>query len=387
MKISKLRFNVFLGALTAMSIALPQIASAQETFAAKTTIITACGKLFSIDSNAAGLSPERRAAIVQKNLDNALIAAKNRLPASVCVTMMNRNPVVTLDNFYIATADANSASRNNMTQLQLAHKWADSIKMCLADSAMVDKYIAMLTGRYPEQKVKEVSSVATSTDVAVLPWGTTLPVQLSADLLSDAMRLGDPVQAVLSTDIPLGPHFNTYLPAGTLALGHIDDATPFNCNDFAGKHAKTLNFYALQTPDGKQIPINGHIVGGANVWRYVSVNPIQANCCVEKKTEAHISNNQIAFGPNNTLNQVSTTTTTINAPLAQHGCIVGAWRGLPEDQMTQDGFHRLLLTPKTGLEIAAGEPMMLQLSSSSSVAVSTPAPADGIQVSSLSIGM
>jgi len=384
MNISKLGFSVFLGALTAMSIGLPQITNAQETIAAKTTIITACGKLFSIDSNAAHLSPERRAAIVQKNLDNALIAAKNRLPGAVCVTMMNRNPVVTLDNFYIVTADANSAKRNHMTQLQLAQKWADSIKMCLADAAMVDKYIAMLTGRYPQ--VKEVSSAATSTDVAVLPWGTTLPVQLSADLITDAMRLGDPVQAVLSTDVPLGPHFNTYLPAGTVALGQLDDATPFNCNDFAGKHALTFNFYALQTPDGKQIPINGHIVGGANVWRYVSVNPIKANCCAEKKTEAKITANQIAFGPANTINEVNTTTT-ISAPMAQKGCIVGAWRGLPEDQMTQEGFHRLLLTPKTGIEIAAGEPMMLQLSSSSSIAVSTPVEAAGTQVSSLGYGM
>ena len=383
MNISKLRFNVLLGALTALSIALPKVATAQETIVAKTTIITACGKLFSIDSNAAGLSPEQRAAIVQKNLDNALIAAKSRLPGAVCVKMINRNPVVTLDNFYIVTADANSAERNHMTQLQLAQKWADSIRMCLADSQMVNNYIAMLTGSYGK-KEKEISSAATSTDVAVMPWGSILPVQLSSDLLADAMRLGDPVQAVLSTDVPLGPHFNTYLPAGTIALGRLDDAAPFNCNNFAGKHALTLSFYALQTPDGKEIPINGHILGGANVWRYISVNPIQASCCLEKPM-AKITSKEIAFG-SDTMTEVKSSTT-CRGPLAQKGTIVGAWRGLPVDHMTQEGFHRLLLTPSTGIAIGAGEPMMLQLSSSSSIAVNTAVPAAGIQVSSVGVGM
>src|SRR5277367_6465000 len=167
MKISKLKTNILLGTVMAASIALPQIVTAQNIVGARTTIITACGKLFSIDSNADNLTPEQRAQIVQKNLDNALIAAKHRTPDAVRVSMMNRNPIVTLDGFYIVTADGNSAARNRMTQLELAHKWADSIRFCLADAKSIENYIAMLTGRYPKSKV--VAEAATSTDVAVLP--------------------------------------------------------------------------------------------------------------------------------------------------------------------------------------------------------------------------
>lgn len=368
MKLSKLRFNVILGAMTALSLALPAATNAQNLVATRTTIITACGKLFSIDANAAGLTPEQRAAIVQKNLDNALIAAKHRTPDAVRVSMMNNNPIVTLDNFYIVTADANNAARLGMTQMQLAHKWADSIRMCMADATAMNKYISMLTGRYPTTSTK--AAIATKTDIAVLPWGTNLPVQLTGAISANSGRIGDQIQAVLSADVPLGPQFNAYLPAGTVALGVLADAAPFNCNHFAGKYALTPQFYALRTPDGKEIPINGHILGGANTWRYVSVTPVQPNCAADSK--AQISSNTIAFGPK--FQAVS-------------GTITGGWRGMPIDLQTQEGFHRLLLSHGCGLLLPAGEPMLLQLNSSSTVAVSTPITQMETQVSSAGIGM
>ena len=40
-------------------------------------MITACGDLFDIDSNAAGMTASERAQKVQSNLDNALVAARD----------------------------------------------------------------------------------------------------------------------------------------------------------------------------------------------------------------------------------------------------------------------------------------------------------------------
>src|SRR4029077_1875388 len=102
--------------------------------AERATVMGACGKLFDVDANAAGITAQERAAIIQKNLDSAIIHAKNRTPSAVNVMVVNRNPVVTLDGFHIATADGNSAARHRTTQMQLAQEWANSIKFCLADA-------------------------------------------------------------------------------------------------------------------------------------------------------------------------------------------------------------------------------------------------------------
>jgi len=272
--------KLIVGLLTAASFALPYMVKADDVVQARTTIIGACGRLFSIDSNAAGLTAQERAAIVQKNLDNALVAAKNRNPEAVKVQMMNNNPIVTVDHFYIVTADGNSAARANMTQMDLAQKWADSIKFCLADAQAIDKYISMLTGKFAQKTT--VSALTVNKDVAVAPRGMAFPVQLANTFATAGAEPGDSVQAVVSTDVPLGPNFTSYIPAGTVALGEVESATPYSVNHLAGRHAVTLSFFALKTPDGKEIPITGHIQGGVDSWRYVSINPLKPVCCGEK---------------------------------------------------------------------------------------------------------
>jgi hypothetical protein len=358
--------------LTAFSLAIPTMTQAETIVASRTTVIGACGKLFAIDSNAAGMTAEQRASIVQKNLDHALINAKYRSPDSVKVGMMNRNPIVTLDHFYIVTADGNSATRAGMSQRQLAQKWADSIRFCLADANAINNYIAMLTGKYAVKQT--VSSVTINQDVAVAPAGMNFPVQLASALVLDSARVGDPIQAVLSTDVPLGPNYTSYLPAGTLALGQLVSAEPFVPNHFGGKNALTFNFYAFKTPDGKDIPINGHILGDVDKWRYVSLNPIEPNCCGEKTTKV------LLHKPDGNIETVSLT--------GVRGEIGGAWRGMPVDQQTQSGFRRMLLTDTKGLVLPAGEPMFLQLNATTTIAVNAaPMVQTNTSISSAGIGL
>ena len=105
----------------AISFSFQQSARGDTTV--ETTKIMACGPLFSIDANADHKTAALRASIVQRNLDSALVASKNRGPSAVRVSIQNNNPIVTLDNFYIVTADKNSAVRAGVSQNELAEQW------------------------------------------------------------------------------------------------------------------------------------------------------------------------------------------------------------------------------------------------------------------------
>src|SRR5579883_3052114 len=176
----KLRKQAVFSAL-AVSILLTPIAYSQSTFVGETaSVMGACGKLFDVDANAAGLTAQERAAAIQKNLDYAIIHAKNRGPNAVDVVTINNNPVVVLDGFPIATADGNSATRHRLTQMQLARQWADSIKLCLADAAAMDKYVCLLTGNYPAAVTGQREE-----RIAYARAGMFLPVRLSTCLDSE----------------------------------------------------------------------------------------------------------------------------------------------------------------------------------------------------------
>jgi hypothetical protein len=338
-------------------VALADTVSADTT----TTIIFACGKLFSLQANAAGLTPAERARIVQRNLDNALVAARDHSPSSVRVSMMNHNPVVTLDNYYIVTADGNSAARVGLTQLELADKWAEKIRACLADKVSVEKYLSMLTGKFSTASVQHIYQPRE--DVAVVPSGMLLPVELIAGLNAKTACLGNKIEASVRTDIPLGPDFTTYLPAGTRAIGELVYADKFVPNHYGGKNALTPWFYSLQTPDGKDIPIAAYLVGDINVWKNINTKPITA-IAPEKLPTSEL---QVENLPNE----------------AVVGEVEGAWRGQetllgdslgftgePGYKTSSSQFNGLII-PKHAVAIPGGTQMMLQLAKSTSIAVSS----------------
>lgn len=346
MNIGKISVNtkVLLGALIATSIAIAPLAIGATYVAETASVMGACGKLFDIDANAAGLTAQERAAAIQKNLDYAIVHAKNRGPDSVAVLVVNRNPVVTLDGFHIATADGNSAARHNTTQMQLAEEWARSIKMCLADAAAIDKYLAMLTGKFPT-----IAVAPRSETIAFARSGMFLPVKLSTPINSECSQIGDRVEAVLTKDIPLptsylSTQYEAYIPAGTVATGSLVDAS----NSYLGRNAFSVRFDQLRTPDGEVIPIQAHVFGGIGTW--VAFNPE--------------SPNPVQFG---------TISGKLNTPtsglLASKGSICGGWRGLPSGAGLEVPFQKLAFKRRTGVAAACGEPMLLQLSASSAIAV------------------
>jgi hypothetical protein len=352
-------------ALTAFGLVLLLSTGARaDTVSVKTTTIFACGRLFDIQANAAGLTAAERAAIVQKNLDNALIAAKDRSPNAVRVVVMNRNPVVTLDNFYVVTADGNSAARADMTQMQLAEKWAESLRLCLGDKVALNSYLEMLTGKFAE---KSKTAGGTRGDIAIAPYGMTFPVVLATPLCAATAKFGDPVEAVIRTDVPFEPAFTTYLPAGTKALGELVYARNYVPNNYGGRNALTPWFHSLRTPDGKDIPIDAYIIGDINLWKNIKTEPVQAICSestpgfVETMREENLPDHAVA------------------------GEVVGGWRGAPLGAKNSLGFvgepgyrpsniqYNGLIVPRHSLAtIPAGAKMLLELAGTVTMSVNSP---------------
>jgi hypothetical protein len=317
------------------------------------SVVGACGKLFDVDSNAAGLTAQERAAAIQKNLDYAIVHASNRAPGAVRVLVVNRNPVVTLDGFHIATADGNSADRAGLSQMALAQKWADSIKLCLADAAAMDKYLSQLTGNY-----KPIAQGPRENIVAYLPAGDFLPIKLVTPIDSEVSRIGDSVQAVLTTDVPLrtsqsATQYEAYLPAGTAVIGRLVDGS----NAYSGKNAFSMRFSEFRTPDGSVIPVSAHIFGGIGSWVAWNTNPVTVESASTPKAMSGI--------------------------LASKGTICGGWRGDAIGAGLDVPYQKLIMTRRTGVAIPAGEPMMLQMSAPSAIALCSNCGTDAVAASHL----
>ena len=344
MNIKLFKKEIVCGVTAALTLALTPVAFSQTTVA-ESTVISACGKLFAVDANAAGMTAQERATIIQKNLDYALIHARHRLPGAVSIIVVNHNPVVTLEGYHIATADGNSAARHRMTQMELAEEWAKTLKLCLADTAAVDKYLSMLTGQYPQAAV-----FPRQERIAYARAGLYMPVKLLTPISSETSQLGQCVKAQLTKDVPLptsqtGSQYEAFLPAGTIAIGQLVDAT----NSYLHRGALGIRFDHFQTPDGEMIPINAHILGGVGTWVYFNTDPQISEFAAINGTKLSAQ----------------------HGLLAAKGNICGGWSGYPIGAGLDIPFQKMVLKRRTGIEVCAGEPMMLQLAAPTAIAVCT----------------
>ena len=104
--------------------------------------------VFSIPTPAGQFTAEERNLIVERNLNNALVASRDRSPGAVSIEIVNHLPVIRLDGKHIVTVDTVLAAYNHTSCDKLAFKWADNMRHVLSDSARVDNYIAQLDGDY-----------------------------------------------------------------------------------------------------------------------------------------------------------------------------------------------------------------------------------------------
>jgi len=209
----------------------------------------------------------------------------------------------------------------------------------------------MLTGRFATTTVE--AKTLGNDEVAVAPAEMLMPIELATPISTVESLLGDRVEAVITHDVPLKPTFDSYIPAGSLVYGEIVDAAQFVPNHYCGKDGFTVEFNEIRMPDGKRIPITAHILGGLNAWKLIHLKPTTAE---------HVQATSVAVQDNRIV------TVDLNP---KKGVITGGWKGTPVDEATQSSFRRACFKRFPGVVIPSGEPMLMQLSGTTTVAIST----------------
>jgi hypothetical protein len=225
---------------------------------------------FNVPFGTGSITASQRTVTIQKNIENALVAASDRSPTSVSITYVNKQPVLTLGGFYVASIDDATAKRMGLTPAALAQQWSQGLKSALVNQAAVNNYIAQLTGTGRAPDVGTTSNESGSFtfyrhgSVIYIPSGMTMPIVLSTSLSSEFARSGDPIQATLSQPLVLG---ESEIPANSLLLGQVTESVPGARMSHSGQLG--VKFNTLQLPNGSRVPINAHIIGGLGKYEEV----------------------------------------------------------------------------------------------------------------------
>jgi hypothetical protein len=267
---------------------------------------------------AGGTAADQRAETVQNNLDNALVAAKDRSPSSVNITYVKGLPVITLGGYQVITVDGATAKAASSTPAVLANKWASALRESLADQGSVSSYVSQLTGSFannappiaaaPQQQPQGMpqgqdeynSGGARPANyqgsvgyqnfggpgtpqygggggyppqgnynggvgggyqqrgrVAYAPAGLTMPISLQTSISTQVAKPGDMIQAQIAQTMYLG---DATIPQGSVLTGTITDAEAGRRLSRSGE--LSIKFNRLRTPDGIETPITAHLIGG-----------------------------------------------------------------------------------------------------------------------------
>lgn len=105
-------------------------------------------EVFTIQAAAGGFTPIERTIIVEKNINNALMGARDHSPASADIIMINQLPVIRIDGKHVVTITSECAKFAGTTMEALAAEWLHNIRSVLSQTAMVNQYLAEMTGNY-----------------------------------------------------------------------------------------------------------------------------------------------------------------------------------------------------------------------------------------------
>lgn len=320
--------------------------------AADTSVRVAGQTIFATKSGSGTMTAEARAEAVQRNLDNALVASKDRTPAAVNIVYVKGLPVITLGGYQVVTINSSDAKDGGTTPALLAGRWADTLRNVLRDQSSIESYVAQLSGGYassapatsfnatpvnsapayqPQQQQQYggpgpggyqggpqggppqgayqggppggppqyqgggspyqqgtvgMDNFNRNTQmggygagyggygqqgpqggqqgygmqqgrVAYAPAGLVLPVSLKTSISTQAAQSGDLIEAGLTDSVNLG---QSAIPAGTTLVGQVTDA---KAGGFLGRSGMLgIKFTRLRMPDGSEVPISAHIVGG-----------------------------------------------------------------------------------------------------------------------------
>lgn len=250
-----------------------------QALSADATVRIGGASVFTIPAASGEMTVEGRAAIVQRNLNGALIGAENRSPSSVAVIYQKGVPIVTLGKYRIVTVDATSARVVGASPASLASRWAGSLRRALADTDNVDTYIAQLTsgvrgGGAGPGTAGSASPVVMQTSpvhqghLVYIPAGMMIPAKLSTSVSSEVAQPGDVIKASVNEAVNLE---NGSIPAGSMLIGEVVSS---EAGQRMGKSGElTLRLTTLRTPDGVETPITAHIANSAGGFAQVPNGP------------------------------------------------------------------------------------------------------------------
>ncbi|MBX9686631.1 MAG: hypothetical protein K2X27_08005 [Candidatus Obscuribacterales bacterium] len=179
--------------LLILALALSQtlVMSPLAVMAADGAIRIAGNTVFENKVASGGMSVGQRAETIQKNLDNALVAAKDRSASAVSIVYVKGVPVITLGGYQVCTVDADNARLAGVTPAVLAQRWADALKKSLSDQSSVNSYVAQLTGAYQAAPAPAIdtSNSGPATNVQYNP-----PPQAAANYAQQAPQYSPPPQ-------------------------------------------------------------------------------------------------------------------------------------------------------------------------------------------------
>jgi hypothetical protein len=386
--------------------------------AADNEIRVAGQSIFSVPA-AGGMTADKRAQIIQQNLDNALVAAKDKGPAAVNITYVKGIPVITMGGYQVVTVDSTSAKGLNTSPALLAKRWADSLRESLKDQASIQSYVAQLSGDYassapapttnaapqpnygntsynppqntqpqpnnygqsgyqqpmsyqgqmqrygqpPQQQQQQPNYGGTPSyqgRVTFAPTGLIIPITLSSGISTTVAKPGDIVQAAVSQTIMLG---DSAIPVGSVIMGTITDAQAGKMLGRTGELG--IKFNRLRTPDGIETPISAHLVGG--IGKYTgSADVVKGETWKTKALQAGVRG-AIGAGTGAALGTAV-------------GAIAGGGRGVGKGAWSGTAIgagagvaQSLLLRKGTDINVAAGTAMQIQLDAPVSIAGGQPA--------------
>jgi hypothetical protein len=165
---SKANFNKRSILASALLLSQSIFLSPLAALAADGDIRIAGQAIFTVPSEGS-LSATTRAQTVQQNLDNALVAAKDRSPSSVNITYVKGVPVITVGGYQVVTVDSASAKALKTSPALLAKKWGDSIRNSLTDQASITSYVGQLSGDYSASAPAAQNNPQPATQAAYQP--------------------------------------------------------------------------------------------------------------------------------------------------------------------------------------------------------------------------
>ena len=370
--------------------------------------------VFSIPVGASALSSET----VQNNLDNALVASKDKSAAAVSIVYAKGMPVVTLGGYQVATIDSAAAEAAGTTPAKLAGKWADAIRANLSDQSSINSYVAQLSGgpggsaappiaQAPQAQAMEngggapyqpaqyggaYAQTAPPQNVAppyggpppygqpyggppggyrqgrvsYAPAGLVIPLSLQTAISTQVAKPGDLIEAQISSPMQLGD--GSSIPAGSTVMGTITDSE-------AGKRLSrsgslTIKFNRLRTPDGVETPITGHLVGGIGKYTDQDGGAIRG-----EGWKAKLGQTAIRGGAGAGLGAALGTAVGAIAGRSGYGAGTGAWSGAAIGGGI--GAGDMLLRKGRDVTIQSGTQMQLQLDAPATIAGGGPPPYAG----------